>query len=219
MARLVVLVVLAAVALSACAAPSSLGLSPDALWPPVQSVSCGDTTTAQQVSSSFTVTTTSTNATVLALTQQYQGVIRASAVGGGDALTSASVAVVTTGMHADEYNVTLAPKAKAFVVSAGSVRAVSYALETVAQLLEGGALNCSSVSVRDWPVLAHRGLAVDVASRYFPMPMLHDIVDGMQAAKLNTLNLHFGDYTGFRIYSDAYTTITDALNGYYRHVR
>ena len=47
--------------------------------------------------------------------------------------------------------------------------------------------------VHDWSENKWRGVMIDVARHYIPMPLLKRTVDGMMAAKLNILHLHLTD--------------------------
>jgi N-acetyl-beta-hexosaminidase len=228
--------------LSTCAAD---GIAADVLWPKPQHMECQAASSPLPVSSAFTVKTDSTNATVLQLAAQYQSIIRAAVANPISASTArvATAKATLAGLQLtvkadatkplDSYVVSFAgatTKAKGetdadvtqtveLTLTATSVRAAGYALETAAQLLEGGALNCSTLSLTDFPSLAVRELRVDAASRYIPLGALDSIVLGMQAAKLNVLTLHLADYAGVRAESGAYHALTDDMNGYYRHVR
>ena len=76
------------------------------------------------------------------------------------------------------------------------------AVATLNQLLvdhstinNNGSVNSISLPllVHDWSDYEWRGLMVDVARHFIPLPLLIRTVDGMAAAKLNVLHLHLTD--------------------------
>ena len=68
-------------------------------------------------------------------------------------------------------------------------------LETFSQLASCSSTGCSapSANVRDSPRFPYRGLLVDVARRFLPVPLLHAVIDSMAYAKLNVLHIHATD--------------------------
>lgn len=50
----------------------------------------------------------------------------------------------------------------------------------------------------DGPRFPWRGLLIDVARHFMPLPTLYQVVDGMALLKLNVLHLHLSDDQGFR---------------------
>ena len=99
-------------------------------------------------------------------------------------------------MDTDEsYELSLNASLHAVISSATSFGALR-GLETLSQLVQCSAsAECTapSIRVRDEPRFPYRGLLVDVARRYLPMPLLHAVVDSMSYAKLNVLHIHATD--------------------------
>jgi len=81
----------------------------------------------------------------------------------------------------------------------GAVRA----FETVAQLAEWDdeqglfVVGRLPLVVEDWPRFAWRGLMVDTARHFLPLPKLKQLVDAAAAMKLNVLHLHLTDAQSF----------------------
>ena len=93
-----------------------------------------------------------------------------------------------------------------------SVYAVVYALDSFAQLAaEGnGTLAHSQVKIRDYPRYKHRGLLLDIGRRFYPLPLLRSIIDGLAFTKMNVLHFHMSDFPAFRIKSKAFPELTKA---------
>lgn len=88
----------------------------------------------------------------------------------------------------------------------------AYALETLAQLVgPGGTLPHAAFRVADGPQYKHRGLLVDIGRRYYPVPLLRDIIEAMSMSKMNVLHMHFSDFPAFRVQSLVYPSLTAAL--------
>ena len=70
-------------------------------------------------------------------------------------------------------------------------------LETFSQLLVANStpptLQHASIQVTDHPDFAHRGLMADTGRRFWPLPLLRNIVDVMAMSKMNVLHLHASD--------------------------
>lgn len=84
-----------------------------------------------------------------------------------------------------------------------SVWGVLHGLELLLQLcLEGPTLPCGTI--QDEPEYPWRGLMLDVARHFLPMPVLERTIDCMAAARLNVLHLHLTDDQAFRFRSAAF---------------
>ena len=116
------------------------------------------------------------------------------------------------------YNYTLAirgspPTAE---IASCSVFGAAYALEGLTQLLaQGGGtqLPHDTISVRDAPAYNWRGLMIDTGRRFFPMPLVKNLLDTMAAVKLNVLHLHASDHCRFAVESKVYPNLTASLMG------
>jgi hypothetical protein len=63
--------------------------------------------------------------------------------------------------------------------------------------VRGAELVLPGLVLTDQPALAWRGLLVDTARHFLPVPLLVHTLDGMKAAKLNVLHLHLTDSQSF----------------------
>lgn len=191
------------------------------VWPPVKTLSCTPDSAPTPISSaSFTVSTSSTSKVATGAASRYEAIIKAATASGTSSSALASVTVDVTSADetlsvATDYSYSCKRASSTIQCTAASVYGVSYALETVAQLLEGPGLNCSALTLADAPTFAHRGLRLDVGHRYFPRSTLEAVVDGMAAFKLNVLNLFFAGDDAVRIPSKKYTDLAKDANGVY----
>lgn len=116
---------------------------------------------------------------------------------------------------ATRYDYTLTVTADGIEARGATVYAALYALETLTQLVGRGGLLPARVSldVHDAPDYAWRGLMADAGRRFFPMPLLFNLLDTMAANKLNVLHLHASDMCRFGVESTAYPALTASLTG------
>jgi hexosaminidase len=178
----------------------------------VQQLSCVNASASRFLSPDFTVSAASPALAPLAA--RYQALARSMYATSGGTLATARVVLAAESVG---YNISIESGSSAFAIVAADQDQAVHGLETLLQLLHGG-FNCSAMNVTDWPQLKHRGLMLDVASRFYPLPLLRQIVDGMAMLKMNVLNLHFADYLGVRVQSKAYGHLTDKMAGYYTMV-
>ncbi|MFZ4172452.1 beta-N-acetylhexosaminidase, partial [Enterobacter ludwigii] len=84
------------------------------------------------------------------------------------------------------------------------------AMETLLQLIQNGAENTSLpwVTIEDSPRFPWRGLLLDSARHFIPLPDIKRQIDGMAAAKLNVLHWHLSDDQGWRFSSTRYPKLT-----------
>ena len=112
------------------------------------------------------------------------------------------------------YSIRYNGPATAITVTAPSVYGCMYGLETLAQLLAGGRLPAAaSLRVDDAPDYAWRGVMADAGRRFFPVPLLFNLMDTMAANKLNVLHLHASDMCRFGVESKLYPELTSSLTG------
>jgi hexosaminidase len=88
-----------------------------------------------------------------------------------------------------------------------------YGAMTLAQLLSpgahfGGPVDLPAMSVRDQPRFVWRGLLLDVARHFQPIPSIEVLIDQMAAHKLNVLHLHLTDDQGWRLEITRYPMLT-----------
>jgi hexosaminidase len=81
-------------------------------------------------------------------------------------------------------------------------------LATLTQLCGGGAV--PGQRIVDRPRFAWRGLMLDVARHFIPLPHLLRTLDAMAVFKLNVLHLHLSDDQGFRFPSLRYPRLASA---------
>lgn len=106
----------------------------------------------------------------------------------------------------------LAVRPDAIVLQAATVFGALRGLQTLAQQLgAGGDLPC--MEIEDAPRFSWRGLLIDSARRYLPLPTLKRQLDGMAAAKLNVLHWHLTDDQGWRLASDRYPLLQARASG------
>jgi hexosaminidase len=113
----------------------------------------------------------------------------------------------------ESYALTLAPEGSPVVLAVTCPRiwGCIHALTTLGQLVQynvtaggGGGCYClpallppASPTVVDAPRYSHRGVLVDVARHFYPLPTLLLLLDGMAACKLNVLHIHLTDDQSF----------------------
>ncbi|UOR05743.1 beta-N-acetylhexosaminidase [Hymenobacter aerilatus] len=76
-------------------------------------------------------------------------------------------------------------------------------LATLEQLVtkDKNALYFSEVDIQDQPRFGWRGLLIDAARHFMPVPLIKRNLDAMAAVKLNVLHWHLSDDQGFRVES------------------
>ncbi len=104
-------------------------------------------------------------------------------------------------------------------LAAGDTAGLRHGIQTLRQLmpawasgpapLPGARVTLPHVRVRDSPALAWRGMHLDVARHFQPLPDLYRFVDLLAAHKLNVLHLHLTDDQGWRFEVLAYPRLTD----------
>jgi hexosaminidase len=107
------------------------------------------------------------------------------------------------------------------ISSAGArLRAVSpvgllRGMETFLQLvrLDAQGFAVPALSITDQPRFPWRGLLIDSARHFMPLPVLKRNIDAMAAVKLNVLHLHLTDDQGFRIASKVYPRLHQLGSG------
>jgi len=94
---------------------------------------------------------------------------------------------------------TLAAGASGVVIEAQTIWGALHGLTTLAQLAApAGLCGCD---IEDGPRFPWRGLMLDPARRFLPIPLLERVITGMSHLKLNVLHLHLSDDQGFRFQS------------------
>ena len=86
-------------------------------------------------------------------------------------------------------------------MTAASPYGVAYALETLAQLAKQGCTGAFTVS--DAPDFPHRGLMIDTGRRFYSVPLVESVLEGMAAMKMNVLHMFLSELC-FRVESKVY---------------
>jgi hexosaminidase len=96
----------------------------------------------------------------------------------------------------------------------GVLRGLQTILQLVAVTPRGFAV--PAVTIDDAPRFPWRGLMVDTARHFMPLPVLERNLDGMEAVKLNVFHWHLSDDQGFRAQSRTYPLLTErGSSGHY----
>jgi hexosaminidase len=108
---------------------------------------------------------------------------------------------------------TLAVTPSGIVLTAASDAGFVNAAMTLAQLISpdrafGQPTTIPALMIEDAPRFGWRGLMIDPARHFLPLPALYTIVDQMAAVKLNTLHLHLTDDQGWRFEVKKYPKLT-----------
>ncbi|MDE0691123.1 MAG: family 20 glycosylhydrolase [Gammaproteobacteria bacterium] len=97
--------------------------------------------------------------------------------------------------------------ADAVTVRAASEWGAIHGLATLAQL---AGKSHAITRIHDHPAYPWRGLMIDVARHFIPLPALRRTLDAMSLAKLNVLHLHLTDDQAFRFRSEAHPELASA---------
>lgn len=107
----------------------------------------------------------------------------------------------------EAYRLTVTPAA--VEVRAASDAGLYYGAETLAQLIApGSAGRIPALTIDDRPAFAWRGVMLDSARHFQPVPYVKELIDRMAMAKLNVLHWHLTDDQGWRIQIDRYPRLT-----------
>jgi hypothetical protein len=98
-------------------------------------------------------------------------------------------------------------------VTTCSVFGAAYALEGLLQLTSSGRLVHGDLTINDAPSYGWRGLMIDSGRRFFPVPLVENLLDTMAAVKLNVLHLHAADMCRWGVESKTYPNLTASLTG------
>ncbi len=107
----------------------------------------------------------------------------------------------------ESYRLRISPQGIELV--APTVWGVLHGLTSLTQLWHAGAW-LPVCELMDEPRFAWRGLMLDPARRFLPLPHLLRTLDAMSLCKLNVLHLHLSDDQGFRFTSAAYPELASS---------
>ncbi len=101
---------------------------------------------------------------------------------------------------------------KQLVISAPAATGVFYATQTVEQILKADPhrTRVPRGTAVDWPEFGVRAQMLDVGRKYYPLSYLRSQIRTMAWEKLNTFNLHFTDWEGFRIQVPGFAGLASA---------
>ena len=108
---------------------------------------------------------------------------------------------------------TLTVDAKGVTIAASGDAGLVHGAMTLAQLLSpdaaiGKPVTLAAMTIRDAPRFKWRGLMIDPARHFVPMPTLYAMVDQLAAQKMNVLHLHLTDDQGWRMEIKRYPDLT-----------
>ncbi|MCE9678025.1 carbohydate-binding domain-containing protein [Shewanella sp. AS1] len=119
---------------------------------------------------------------------------------------------LTKTLQPEGYQLSIAPEK--IVIHAADDAGFSYALASLASLVDVNHLSVNAMQVEDEPRYGFRGMHLDVARNFHSKQQVLDLLDQMAAYKLNTLHLHLGDDEGWRLQIDGLPELTEV--GAYR---
>ena len=102
----------------------------------------------------------------------------------------------------ESYSLTV-PAAGTATLQAATVYGVLRGLETFSQLVQFNfstrlyGIASAPWAIQDAPRVTYRGVMIDTARHFMPVPFLQQILDGMAYSKLNVLHWHISDDQSF----------------------
>lgn len=100
-------------------------------------------------------------------------------------------------------------KANEISIAAADAAGFSYALSSLASLVDVKDLRVNAMTIEDSPRYPFRGMHIDVARNFHSKALILDLLDQMAAYKLNKLHLHMADDEGWRLEIDGLPELTD----------
>jgi hypothetical protein len=182
----------------------TISASANHIWPPPQLITTSGP--ARAIAAAFNFSTPHVASKILnAALERHTAILRQRSVlekvetGPAAALEGITVVVADDAeapLRADsDYSYSLRITSSAHgLISAPTVWGALYGLESFTQLASTGALSASGVHITDAPQYNWRGLMIDSGRRFFPMPLVENLLDTMAALKMNVLHLHASDH-------------------------
>lgn len=90
----------------------------------------------------------------------------------------------------------------------GSMHGLQTFLQLVSITADGFA--APAVSIQDQPRFIWRGLMIDSARHFIPLPVIKRNLDGMEAVKMNVFHWHLSDNEGFRVESKKFPKLQES---------
>jgi len=97
------------------------------------------------------------------------------------------------------------------VVAGKTAKGVFYGIQTLRQLIGQTEGDCTipAVKIKDAPRYVYRGMHLDVARHYFPVPFIKKFIDLIAMHKMNTFHWHLTEDQGWRIEIKKYPKLTE----------
>lgn len=112
-------------------------------------------------------------------------------------------------LAAEHYTLDL--RADAWELTAGDEAGAFWAVQTLAQLVDGGSV--PDVACQDGPAYPVRGFMLDLARNFLAVPDVERLIDLASAYRFNRLHLHLSDDQGWRVEVDGRPRLTSHASG------
>ena len=114
-------------------------------------------------------------------------------------------------LASEEYNLTISSKGVQIV--GGTPQAVFYGLQSLRQLVSSGeatkkGIKLEGVSIKDKPLLSHRGAMLDVGRHFYTVAEVKRFIDIAAMHKINVFHWHLTEDQGWRIEIKKYPKLT-----------
>jgi hexosaminidase len=145
------------------------------------------------------------------------GIVFASPAAKAGVATTKATLVVTTDRDSkpvqelgEDESYTLEITSSAAKLHAPNTLGTLRGLQTLLQLVSitSNGFSVPVVSIQDEPRFPWRGLMIDCARHFIPVPVLKRNLDGMEAVKMNVFHWHLSDNQGFRLESHRFPKLT-----------
>jgi hexosaminidase len=91
-------------------------------------------------------------------------------------------------------------------IRSSSLQGLFYGTQTVLQLLQrsGDGWALPNGHAVDYPLVQNRGIMIDAGRRFYEVEFVEELIRNLAWLKMNTLHMHFTEWSGFRLQSDVY---------------
>jgi len=154
----------------------------DAIWPVPQSSLVDGEPLA--VSKDFKFTHDSQSEVLTRAVKRYENYIVANLTISADALLECSIQVTNHATQTEKLSMntssayTIRIKSKNCSISAESVYGAMHGMESLYQLASNGTLS-THILVDDFPDFVHRGIMIDSGRRFWPVPLVTNVIEVM----------------------------------------
>jgi hexosaminidase len=94
--------------------------------------------------------------------------------------------------------------AQSIKVTAKTSAGIFYACQTLLQIFKQTGNTIEKGIAIDYPTFESRGIMIDAGRRYFQVAYLEDVIRQLAWQKMNTLHMHFTEWSAFRLNSEKY---------------